>query len=275
MGQAVPNPFMAGILAALQRPTASADSDSYLRTILAREYVDAGPFSPANRVFSTIAPTLKHWAGVHLSFLAFSGSYAKGTANKSGTDFDLLISLRESCAIPLKGVCLGLIKRLREEGYAATLQNVSVGTTILGHKVDLVPARQQNSLTADHSLFHKRTDSWRKTNVSKHVALVSSSGRIPEIRLIKLWRDQRGLELPSFYLELAVIRALRSVWYGTLSENVLRVLDYLASDFIKDRFIDPANTNNVISDDLTATQKMRVRAAAQNSLRGSWTSVVR
>lgn len=217
MSAAVPNPFMSGILAALQRPIPNGLSDQYLRAILAREYVNTGLLSPANRVYSTVRPIVQNWAGPHLSFLAFSGSYAKGTANKSGTDLDLLISLRESCATSLKDICYSLKARMSEEGYAATIQNVSVGITIAGTKVDLVPARQQHSLTNDHSLFHKRTASWRKTNIHKHISIVSSCGWIPEIRLIKLWRDQKGVDLPSFYLELAVIRALRNVWYGTLS----------------------------------------------------------
>jgi hypothetical protein len=275
MSTAVPNAFMSGILAVLQRPTPNALSDQYLRAILAREYVDNGLLSPANAVYSTVAPIIQNWAGAHLSFLAFSGSYAKGTANKSGTDLDLLISLRDSCTVPLKEICSSLKSRMSEEGYAATVQNVSVGISVRGTKVDLVPARQQNPFTNDHSLYHKRTGTWRKTNVHKHVNLVSSCGWTPEIRLIKLWRDQKGLDFPSFYLELAVIRALRGVWYGTLSEHVLSILDYLAGNFVTDRFVDPANTANVISDDLTFAEKKRIQTAAQLSLRGDWSGIIR
>jgi hypothetical protein len=275
MSAAVPNSLITGILAALQRPTANTSSDQYLRGILARESVPNGLLAPASQAYATLAPIIRNWAGPHLSFLAYSGSYAKGTANRSGTDVDLLISLRSDCAVPLRQTCFSLRDRLKEEGFTATVQNVSVGTRVSSQNVDLVPARQQNPFTNDHSLFHKRTSSWRKTNVHTHVKLVSTCGRTSEIRLAKLWRNQKGLEFPSFYLELAVIRALRSEWYGTLSEHFLKVLDYFAGPFVTDRFIDPANGANILSDDLTYAEKLAIKRQAQASLLCSWAGIVR
>ncbi len=274
MSAAIPNPFLTGLLAALRRPVAGASSDQYLRAILVQENVSAGILSPANQAYATLAPIIQHWAGTHLSLLAFSGSFAKGTANRSNSDLDLLISLRSDCSIPLEEICTSLRDRIMREGYPATLQNVSVGTTVWSQQVDLVPAHQRNTFTNDHSLFHKRTGTWRKTNFHRHVSLVSLCGRTNEIRLLKLWRDQKGLEFPSFYLELAVIRALRSVWYGSLSEHVLTVLDYLADGFALDRFEDPANGTNVISDDLSHFEKLAIKRQAQASLCGSWAGIV-
>jgi hypothetical protein len=272
---AIPNPFLSGLLSALQRPVADATSDQYLRGILAREHITNGLLSPASKVYSLLAPLVRSWAGPHFALFSYSGSFAKGTANKTGTDLDFLISLRSSCAIPVKDICYSLKQRMLEEGYKATVQNVSVGTSVQGIDVDLVPARQQSPFTNDHTLFNKRSGTWRKTNVHKHVALVSSSGRLSEIRIVKLWRNQRGLDFPSFYLELAVMRGLRGHWYGSLSENVLAVLDYLATNFATDRFVDPANTANIISDDLNFAQKRRIQVAAQLSLQGAWSSIVR
>lgn len=135
-----------------------------------------------------------------------------------------------------------------------------------GHSVDLVPAKRQNLLVEDHSLYRRKADSWTKTNVAAHARYVSGAGRTEEIRVLKLWRDQWGLVWPSFYLELAVIRALTPYApYGDLAANVSKVFEYLRDNFPTARFVDPANSNNVISDDLTSTERLRVSRAAANA----------
>jgi tRNA nucleotidyltransferase (CCA-adding enzyme) len=49
--------------------------------------------SPALLAPGTIRPVLQQWANQFLLYVTPSGSYAKGTANRSGTDLDLFISL--------------------------------------------------------------------------------------------------------------------------------------------------------------------------------------
>jgi hypothetical protein len=67
-------------------------ADQYLNGILAREAVDTGVFSPVRGVQVTLQPAIQAWAGNLLSSISPSGSFAKGTANKSGTDIDLFWS---------------------------------------------------------------------------------------------------------------------------------------------------------------------------------------
>ena len=267
---------MRGALAAmLQRPIASAESDHYLRQILARESVLSGLLSPANQASAALTPVIRAWGGHHVSYVALSGSFAKGTANRSTSDLDLFISLHSWCEIPLRDICMSLRDRLRASNLSATFQNASVGTKIGTLNVDLVPARQHAGWGNDHSIYNKRTGSWRKTNVQTHVRVVSSSERLSEIRLLKVWRDQHGLEFPSFLLELSVIRALSDDWYGTLSSRFIKVLDYLANGFESSQIVDPANPSNVISDDLSHGEKVRIQDSARRCLTYTWVGIVR
>ena len=61
---------------------------------------------------------------------------------------------------------------------------------------------------------------------------------------------------------------------GPLSERVKRVLEYLRDAFVNARVADPANTNNIISDDLTLAEKTAVKRAAQIALNGTWSEFV-
>jgi hypothetical protein len=83
------------------------------------------------------------------------------------------------------------------------------------------------------------------------------------------------LDLPSIYLELATLEALHGKPIGRLSGNVADVLRFFSGRLTSTRIVDPANTNNVISDDLSISGKQAVAAAAQRALAGSWERLVR
>jgi hypothetical protein len=248
--------------------------DEYLLGVLQREAVDTGPTSPVLAVRATLLPLLNAWAGNLLSGVTPSGSFAKGTANHSGTDIDLLVSLSSGTSNTLKEIYESLFVHMQQAGYAPKRQDVSINIRVGGYDVDLVPAKRQDTTGGDHSLYRRRKDTWTKTNVQMHIAYVRAGNRLLESRVLKLWRRQKGLDFPSFYLELATIKALAGSRAG-LAANVWSALAYLRDTFPGARIIDPANTNNVISDDLSQVEKSAIRDAARLSLNSSdWSQVV-
>jgi hypothetical protein len=253
---------------------AELSADEYLQSILQREAVDTGPYSPVRSVQAKVEPAIKEWASNRLVGVSPSGSFAKGTPNHSGTDIDLFISLSQETPHTLKDIYESLFKKMTEKGYTPKRQNVSINVKVNGYSVDLVPAKRQGSYGDDHSLYRRKADTWTKTNVTTHINHVRQGGRINETRILKLWRNQKGLDFPSFYLELSVINAL-SGQYGTLSGNVLKAFEYLRDTFPNARIVDPANTNNIISDDLSAAERAKIKAAANQALNAqNWNQIV-
>jgi hypothetical protein len=249
-------------------------ADQYLQNILVREAVDTTSTSPVRAVQSTIMPILNEWAGNQLRIVHPSGSFAKGTANRSGTDIDLFISLKSDTSNPLKYIYNTLYEKMRTKGYSPKLQNVSINIRVGGYDVDLVPAKHQGGNSHDHSLYRRRADTWTQTNVVTHIATVINARRTSESRILKLWRNQKQLDFPSFYLELTTIAALSGA-RGTLSQNVWTVFGYLRDRFTAARIVDPANTNNVISDDLSAADRARIATAAAQALNATdWAHIV-
>lgn len=249
-------------------------ADAYLQQILAREEIGVGYNSPAAVAQMELTPLIREWAGPYLLDISPSGSFAKGTANRSGTDVDLFISISESCNNTLKEIYELLFKRMQEKGLSPKRQNVSINVKVKGIDIDLVPGKRQNAFSHDHSLYRRRADTWTKTNVSTHINHVRNAGRLSETRILKLWRNQKGLDLPSFYLELTTIAALAGK-YGGLSENVWLTFHYLRDYFVNASVVDPANTNNIISDDLTVAERGRIKAAAESALGArNWNEIV-
>lgn len=251
-------------------------ADEYLRSLLAREAVDNSTTSPVLTVRAELMPLLRNWAGSDLLSVQPSGSFAKGTAVKSGTDIDLFISLAGTAHQPLREVYEGLFTALVEAGFKPRRQNVSVNIRVNGYSVDLVPGHRQNVETADHSLYVSKHGTWIKTNVQKHIAYVRAARWQDETRILKLWRNQQELDFPSFYLELAVIRVLGTQSTPYLSANIHAVFEHLRGPFWQARFLDPANSNNVLSDALSEAEKRTVAAAARTAIGGApWKQIVK
>ncbi|MDP2316687.1 MAG: nucleotidyltransferase [Pseudomonadota bacterium] len=251
-------------------------ADNYLLSLLATHAVDLTAKSPALKAANMVLPHVYAWGGANIvGDVKASGSFAKGTAVHGGCDIDLFISLSSTVGTALGDIYFGLLHHISRSGFVARQQNVSIGVTVDGFHVDLVPARRLSQYGGDHSLYRSRVPTWTKTNIDVHIREVHGSGRQDEIRILKLWKLRHGIRFPSFYLELAVLRALYGARRGDLANNVFKVLDFLATDFVTATFQDPANTANRISDDLDAREKVAVaRAAAAAVAATTWERVV-
>jgi hypothetical protein len=224
---------------------------------------------------NSLMPVLERWGNNYLNGAEFSGSIAKGTGVSIGTDADIFLSLSSTTPGTLADMYNSLHNAMTAAGYQPRRQNVSIGITVNGYSVDLVPGRRQSQFGNDHSLYRSKAASWTQTDVSTHVAHVAGSGRIDEIRILKAWRLLHGLAFPSFHLELAVIDGLAYARRGDLAANVWKVLEYLRDNIQSRRYIDPANTNNVVSDDCTLAEKAAIAAKARDSLQQrNWQGIV-
>ncbi len=249
--------------------------DQYVESVLAKYAVPRGPSSPAEQLGAIVAGPLRAWAGQQLSALQYSGSYAKETGVRGVSDVDVFIALKSDTTDTLKEIYEKLVSLAQNKGWSPRRQNVSVGVTVNGTRGDLVPGRVQAGYQNYHSLYLRKRDSWTQTNVTLHVDTVHKSGRLQEIRAIKIWRMLHGFDFPSLYLELFTIDALSGRSRSTLAENVLHALRTMGSSLTSSRIVDPANTNNVLSDDLTQAEKQRVAAqAAQSAREHHWERII-
>ncbi len=248
--------------------------DEHIRMVLARHAIDTGPFSAVLGVQATIDPVLQRWGNGYIVGIGPSGSFAKGTAVRGGTDIDIFVSLTSTLGDPLKGIYDSLFNALTQAGYGPRRQNVSVGISVGGWRVDVTPGRRQDQFGRYHSLWSNRRGSWLQTNVEEHRRHVATSGRLDEIRLLKIWRNRSGLDWPSFYLELFVIDALRGARVGAPKENVVTVFRAIADTIGTRRLVDPANTNNVVSDTLDGAGRATLGQAARSALNSPWNVVL-
>lgn len=79
----------------------------------------------------------------------------------------------------------------------------------------------------------------------------------------------------SLAIELATDQALFNSRNASLEDRVWKVLGWFRDSFATARLVDPANSNNILSDDIPASDKTAIVAAAASSrLQRNWRDVV-
>ncbi len=218
---------------------------------------------------------LKTWADGCFIEIKDSGSRAKGTALSLASDVDYLISLSSDCDTNngggLKGIYESLGSYLTANYSSVRKQNVSFRIKLSDLEVDITPARKQSGNTNDHSIYLSKLDTWRQTNIQKHITDISGSGRLNEIKLLKIWRELNKLDFPSIYLEYLTLSILsgKSKDSSKLGDNFWYLLNELAkttNNPLDSKIIDPANSGNILSALLNATEKKAIISKAKNAI---------
>jgi len=248
--------------------------DQYAASIVEKYHVAADAESPSHQAVDEIIPLLKRWGQQYLLGITLSGAYAKNTAISLSSHADLLVALDPVPGKEMKTVFWSLFEYLSDHDLRPHTRDVSIQVKVRGLKVDLIPALRDRG-SAGNVLFNKKSGCAVQTDVARHVHLIANSGRQQEICALKIWRERNSLDFPSLLLELTVLHALESERFGQLADNVVTVLRCIAGRFGQTMLRDPANENNVVSNDLSGAQKQAIAKAARDALYDeNWKKIV-
>ena len=239
--------------------------DQYAALIVEKYRIIPDKSSTSHQAADKVIPLLKQWAKQYLHGLTISGAYAKNTAISLSSNVDVLIALGPIPGMDMKTIFWNLFKYLSDQDLRPRTRDVSIRLETGKTSVDLIPACRDHE-TSGNELFNKRSGQAVHTDVSRHVHLIANSGRQQEICALKIWRERMSLDFPSLYLELTVLRALESERFGQLADNILAVFRHLSSKFEQSVVADPANSENILSHDLSASDKKAIAKAARDAL---------
>ena len=252
-------------------------NDEYLKSIIYKYKLSEGiSYSEEINYLYIIKNEIMNWGKSYINEIKLSGSRAKGTAINISSDFDLFVSIKHDCLFSLEDLYNSLYSYLNKK-FDCRKQNVSIGINYNGKSIDVVPGKKQSNYwnENDHSLWKNKKNTWTKTNIDLHIKKIIESKRVEEIVATKIWVKQHKLDFPSIYLELSVLNALYYKPFDQIATNFSTVLKYLRDEFIHKMIIDPANSNNVISDDLFVYEKQAIVNQATQSMNVSyWSQVI-
>lgn len=250
----------------------SKNADEYLFKVLKKYALKNWD---SDKVKEKLSPLIKEWGGNNINDLFVMGSFAKGTGILGLGDIDFFISIDNRINLSLKELYDRLYSFLEEKNFSPRKQNVSIRINWNTIDLDLVPGRTEGEHRNYHSLFSNRKQSWIETNVKAQIGLILNSNRINEIKCLKIWKKIHGLTFPSYYLELAVLKALKGNKYDQISLNLWHLLKYLNQDFATDKIEDPIKPSNMVSDTLNSTERSNIANTAAASLtKKNWEDII-
>lgn len=256
--------------------------DRYLRTVIKRHEWKMDEES--RNFINQLKIDLRSWAiaqGYNEPTTLTYGSVAKDTCLKGRRDIDILLSLDfTNQNITLRGMFKSVSRYLgiytQNRGFSKREQNVSIRIYTAKSKIDIIPAKRGND--GRHSLYFNHDDkNYTSSNISETLKYLKGAKLSNEIKLLKIWRNLHGLNLPSILAELIVINVLSDKRDLGLTQKFEAILRYLSTPkFLEDKYRDPGNNNNIISASVTKKDKERVKRRATECLNyiNDWPQIV-
>ena len=185
----------------------------------------------------------------------YGGSLAKGTANKSSCDIDLLCYLDSSCDLSVENVFNKVVKSLKDNNqYFYSVKNSAICVTgdiedyCWDISVDIVPGKYtSNTDNKDVYLWCNKTKQRLKSNPETQINKVQESTSKDVIRLIKIFREKNSFSFKSFFLEIFAIDIVEPTYEDgdSLYDKLVKFCSHYA-EIGKTKIYDPANSNNDI-----------------------------
>jgi hypothetical protein len=206
----------------------------------------------------------------------YAGSYGKQTMIRARYDLDLVIYWPHTATYTIKGIYDAVGQVLQKEWQVVNSKTVCWELPFDGgFHIDVVPGRALDANYFEANLHRSDTGTTLKTSLKTHIDTVRGSGRTDAIRLMKLWKERRGVPFrKSFLLEVMTIEGCKGKRFDDHAGQVMAALGYIRDNIETCNVIDPANTNNSLSDDLSPDARKRIKAAAAAAIAAqSWGDV--
>lgn len=238
--------------------------ESYLHELVKKYESSNNEFDEA--VVKEIKKFILSFESKKISQIMTFGSSIKRTNIRETPKVKLLVSIKEKDKRPIEEITQWFYNYLQFPEWQVVKKNNQLEFNYKGIDFNIFLAKKKVNSYNYHIMENLKFSQEVISNFNIHTSNVVDSNFQKEIILMKLWREKHQLNFPTIYLELVVMDVLRKCDKTNLFSRMIRILDYLRRDFVQDKFYDPSNTYNVISDYLTLDEKRRIQQIAKISL---------
>ena len=199
---------------------------------------------------------------------SLNGSVKKGTAIV-GSDIDVVVKFNKNAGTiedirNLAGdyltnkYCDKRLNKVRNQNHSVGLFFELNGEI---KRIDVVPMREIENGKGDTFLYSSLDARIIKTNSKIQSKVLNFTAKEKKIiKLLKSWKIENQIDISSVFIEHIVKRAFNEMYVPRRLDNALLiVIEYLANKITKIRIVDPANTNNIISDSLSDNEKETIQ----------------
>lgn len=233
----------------------------YLVSLLAGQAMSQQAIGTLQRLRDEIEAALRRQFGTAPRFY-YGGSYGKDTMIREAYDLDIVVYFPDTDTRPLRDIFTAVNAALVSARYIVRARTVALRLPYEGgFHIDVVPGRAQDTTFRYATLFRNQSpSSTLQTSLKVHIDAVRKTGIRDLVKLMKLWRLRKGLAWSTFALEIAVAQALQGRHKTDYAACLQAVFGFLVANVGGMRFVDPANTNNVV--EVSSGERAAIRAAA-------------
>jgi Second Messenger Oligonucleotide or Dinucleotide Synthetase domain len=198
----------------------------------------------------------------------YAGSFGKKTMIRARYDLDIVVYWPHTAPYTIEGIYDAVGGVLKKHWESVNSKTVCWELPFRdGFHIDIVPGRALDAKYYEANLYCTDTKTRLKTSLKAHIDTIANSGRIPIIRLMKLWKERRQVPFKkSFLLELMTIEGCKGKKVDDYPGQIFGALTYIRDNIINCNFKDPANSNNDLSEDLSLDARRRIKAAAESAI---------
>ena len=245
-------------------------TEDYLRSILRQQELSQHEYDLMSRLREEIERRLSPLDGSPRFY--YAGSYGKQTIIRERYDLDIVVYWPTTTQYTIKDIYDGVGTQLKNAWPNVKSKTVAWEVPIYSNlHIDVVPGRALDTAYREANLYRTDTRTTLKTSIKTHIDTVRGSGRRDAIRLLKLWRERKKVPFKkSFLLEIMTIEG--SKYKAALPDQAWSALIYIRDNIETVQIKDPANSNNSLSDDISLSDKKRIREIASTTIANeSWT----
>lgn len=241
------------------------DKETYLRKLLSEQNLTDNQKNNLRNLRHKIEQKVK--AGLKgTPKTYYGGSYKKNTMIKASYDLDVVLYWPEAFQYSLESIYKGIGSVLQKKWTYVKAKRVGWELPFEGDfHIDVVPGKESSTKKDFAYLYNSKTGGSFQTSIKVHVDHVRNSGRTDAIRLMKLWKKRKDVPIKTFILEMMVIDGCKGKRRDNLESQLDAALHYIKDKITTTRIVDPANTNNIVSETLTKEEKNRIRKLADQA----------
>jgi len=249
-------------------------NDDYLLQLLAQQNLTQAQLNTLQTLREQIEAQLSVLQGSPRFY--YAGSFGKKTMIRESFDLDIVIYWPHDYGYSLKDISDAVGNILKKNWKFVNPKTVAWELPFEGgFHIDVVPGRAIDGTFKYANLYRRDKDSSFQTSIKVHIDTVRDSGRRDVIRLMKLWRTKQAVPFKkSLALELMTINGCKGTLTDAIEKQLIAALAHVRDSIMTARIVDPANTNNVLSEEISLVERSKIRAAADSALKAQYWSQV-
>ncbi len=188
----------------------------------------------------------------------YAGSYAKKTMIKGKYDLDIVIYFPHDLNLSVEEIYNLVKETLIDKGFEIYEYGIALQIFYDEFDIDIVPAKAINKDFEYANAYNVRYNKKKRTSLKKQVESVDDIQSI--IKLMKIWRNKHNLKWHKLAMEQLVVKSLQKVDKNDFGNCFEKIMQDIKSSILGIKFIDPANSNNVIT--VSEKERMRIKQKA-------------